>query len=554
MTRDLPHPRERTTDLVIAGAILLVVVAQSVWTLDAIGISWDEPKYFAAAKDIVEWCGDLGEPGSLSAERVGEVFGFRAGVNVHPTLAKLLGAASYALGKPLLGDFPAFRMASVILFGVLLAAIYLRVTAAWGRRAALVSVVVVGSMPRLFVHHHIAATDGPLTVLWFLTVWAFEAACADRRKWPLVGLASGLAMAVKFTGFLVIVPLLCWGAIFRRRQMLVPAISAVVLGLLVFLVLQPAMWDRPVADFLDFVRLSTGRAESAPHWMLFLGTVYDFSPPWYYAPFMTGVTVPEVALLLALLGAVVTALGRFRDPLAAACIVHVGFFWVLTMMPNAPGFDGVRLFLPSFVFIGILAGRGFRWLEVRVGAGEDTATGARPGILRRRAVALGLAGLVAVGAALPLLAIYPFGLEYYNLAIGGVDGARARGMETTYWWTVVNTEALQRIERVLPHGARLRFFPADPELPALYRELDLIRADIRLTGAADFDHVVVLSRPCWDYPPLLTALRIPDLVPVEAVEVDGVPFWILYRRQAVFQQPASQRFTRWPARSAGSGR
>jgi hypothetical protein len=150
-------------------------------------------------------------------------------------------------------------------------------------------------------------------------------------------------------------------------------------------------------------------------------------------------------------------------------------------------------------------------------------------------VALGLAGLVAVGAVSPLLGIYPFGLEYYNLAIGGVDGARARGMETTYWWTVVNTEGLRRIDRALAPGARLRFFPSDPELPQLYRELDLIRADVHLTSGADFDHVVVLSRPYWDYPPLLAALRIPDLVPVESIDVDGVPFWILYRRQGAFR-------------------
>ena len=78
MTRAVSLPGERTTDLLIAGALLVVVVAQSLWTLDAVGISWDEPKYFAAARAIVDWCGDLGEPGTLSAERVDEVFGFRA--------------------------------------------------------------------------------------------------------------------------------------------------------------------------------------------------------------------------------------------------------------------------------------------------------------------------------------------------------------------------------------------------------------------------------------------------------------------------------------------
>ena len=535
MTRSLLNPEGRSLDLLIAVALFLLVVWQSIWTLDAIGISWDEPKYFATAKAIVEWSSDLGSPAAWSTDRIDEVVGFRTGVNVHPTLAKSLGALSYALGKGLLGEFRAFRMASVILFGVLLAAIYLRVVASWGRSAALIAAVGVGSMPRVFVHHHLAATDAPLAVAWFLTVWSFEAACADRRKWPLVGLASGLAMSVKFTGFLLIVPLLCWGVLFRRRQMLVPAASAVVLGLLVFFVLQPAMWDRPVGDLLDFFQLSIGRAESAPHWMLFLGSVYDFSPPWYYAPFMTAVTVPEVVLLFALLGVVVTALGRFRDPVAVGCIIHVVFFWVLTMVPSAPGFDGVRLFLPSFIFIGVLAGRGLGWLERRVTARRAPTTENASGFHPRRLLAVGLAVFVAAGAIVPLLAIYPFGLEYYNLAIGGVDGARARGMETTYWWTVVNTEALQTIDRAVPTGGRLKFFPADPELPRLYRELDLIRTDVRLTQAADFDHVVLLSRPYWDYPRLFTALGVArsDLAPIASTEVDGVPFWVLYRRQAI---------------------
>lgn len=537
MIHALQDLERRTVDLLIAFAIFTLVVVQSHWTLSSIGISWDEPKYFAAARGMVEWCSELGSSDAMSAERLDEVFGFRAGFNVHPTLAKLMGAVSYALGRDLLGDFKAFRMASVILFGVLLAAIYLRVAGVWGRPAAVVAVVAVGSMPRMFVHNHLAATDGPLAVFWLLTVWAFEAACDDRRKWPLVGLAAGLTMSVKFTGFLVIVPLLCWGAVFRRRQMLRPAVSAVVLGALVFLALQPAMWDRPIADFLDFVRLSTGRAESAPHWMLFLGTVYDFSPPWYYAPFMTIVTVTEVVLVLALLGLVLAAFGRLRDPVAASCIIQVGFFWAIMMMPNAPGFDGVRLFLPSFVFVGILAAYGFHQLERRVSGRRDPAADTRAGDARGRLVTVGLAAAVVLGAGSPLLAVYPYGLEYYNLAIGGIGGARARGMETTYWWTVVNEAALNMIDDDLPRGARLRFFPADPELPQLYRQLGLIRADVQLTGAADFDHVVVLSRPHWDYPPLFTALRVPrtDLTPVASVDVDSVPFWVLYRRQPAFR-------------------
>ena len=81
--------------------------------------------------------------------------------------------------------------------------------------------------------------------------------------------------------------------------------------------------------------------------------------------------------------------------------------------------------------------------------------------------------------------------------------------------------------RRAPSGREFGRPNARRSIPEIFEHL----ADGVGTARWSIDHVVVLSRPYWDYPPLLAALRAPDLVPVEAVDVDGVPFWILYRRQ-----------------------
>ena len=68
--------------------------------------------------------------------------------------------------------------------------------------------------------------------------------------------------------------------------------------------------------------------------LLFLGKFYKFSAPWYYAPFMTLVTVPVFTLLLFAVGTVRAFSGRMRDPLAGAAIINFLFFMLMMMAPR----------------------------------------------------------------------------------------------------------------------------------------------------------------------------------------------------------------------------
>lgn len=513
----------------MACLLFLAVVAQGIPAAHKIGISWDEPFYFQTAQGIKAWAGDLGGTGTFSRERLQQVFGFRPLKNDHPPLTKLLGAVTMAALSGPLGEFWAYRFSTVLLFAALLASIYLYVSRAHGPLAALAAAALLGTMPRFYVDGHIGATDVPLSVFWFLTAVAFERACDRPRLWPLAGLAYGLCMSVKFTGFLVLVPSLVWGLVYRRREMLRPALG-LLLGPAVFVLLQPAIWHHPLGGIADFVRMSLTREQWNPHWVLFLGKTYNFSGPWYYAPFLVLVTVPEVTLLLSFAGVARVLRDRLRDAVAGSSLIHFSFFMLVTAAPSAPLFDGVRLFLPAFVLVAILAGIGLDWVAstMRAAAAKTWSAG---GAQAAKAAA---AGVLLILAALPLARVYPFGLEYYNGLVGGIRGARAAGLETTYWWTVLTEEHLARINTLLPAGARLRFVPMDPDLHELYQALGMLRRDIQVVESGDFDYALVLSRPAWNHPKLFMALGVPQRVlePVASLVRSEVPFWVLYKKKA----------------------
>ena len=520
-----PGRRRPRLDYLIAALILALLLLEGPHTIHAVGISWDEPVYFPLAKNYLAWAKNLGSPGAFSAETLEQVFGLNPDYYQHPSLTKILPALTMAALERRMGKFWAYRMSAPILFGLLLAALYLRVAPVWGRRAGLAAALCLAAMPRFFVEGHIAATDAPLSAFWFLCAWAFEAACSRRRLAPLAGIAYGLLMSVKFSGFLIPVPLIVWGMIYRRRTMLWPTLALVALGPLTFILLQPGAWYHPLAAPLLFIQRSASGEVWGRVWSVFLGQYYVFSPPWYYAPFLVLVTTPVLTLTLFLVGVIQAGRGRFRDPLAGSGLLHFGFFMALTMAPNAPLFDGVRLFLPVLVFLAVLAGSGFdsvvEWMADRM-----------QGLGHARRFTAVLTGLLAVSLVIPLLRIYPYGLEYYNALIGGVKGARERGMVTTYWWTVVTEDTLAQINRTLPAGAVLSFFPMDPELWNLYRELGLLRSDLRVTEDSDFDYLLMLSRPFWNCELTFKGVGVPiyRLNPIASLVVDQVPFWVLYQK------------------------
>jgi len=79
----------------------------------------------------------------------------------------------------------------------------------------------------------------------------------------------------------------------------------------------------------------------------------------------------------------------------------------------------------------------------------------------------------------------------------------------------------------------------DPELWSLYRELGMLRADLRVTEESDFDYLLMLSRPYWNCPLNFQRLGVPiyRLNPIASLAKEEVPFWVLYQQPRPAPEP-----------------
>ena len=127
-------------------------------------------------------------------------------------------------------------------------------------------------------------------------------------------------------------------------------------------------------------------------------------------------------------------------PFAALATLHWAFLLALRAMPHTPGHDGVRLFLPAFGVLAILAGVGSvvfvgpwgRWGKVVIVA----------------AIAEGVASVALM---------MPVPLSYFSPVVGGLRGASALGMEPTYFWDGLSDEAIDWLNAHTSPGRSVQF-------------------------------------------------------------------------------------------------
>lgn len=264
---------------------------------------------------------------------------YREGHPAGYSIAIALGRAFSLRFLPFLSEKAAFRFGPIALFAAALAAVFYRVGRNWGRFAAILSVVGIATIPRVFGHAQLAGGDSLLVSSWLL-VWAFfDAARASKRGAILLGGAVGVSFCAKFSGFAVVAPLTAGAvaALWARRRdktrvwrktdevdvgekeekgksvsetrrdgvgttfgrlTIAGAVAAAV-----FFAANPPLWARPFAGFETFVSLNLRRDEfDIP--IYFLGKFYSPSRPlpWWNGFFWLATTVPTALLAFAALG------------------------------------------------------------------------------------------------------------------------------------------------------------------------------------------------------------------------------------------------------------
>lgn len=456
----------------LIAAIALLITSS--WT----PMVWDEGDAILRAERVRDWFGSLFRdevkgPPALSPQGIARGWPFTTQREGHPALYGAVIALGRSMAPGCLDPLTQYRLGPILLFSAATGVVVYRLAQIGGPVTAAAAFLCILLQPRLFAHAHFASFDGPLTAFWMLA-WACSpffpvqslsskvVAKARPRSTAAWGIILGATMSSKATGWFVILPFVAWAIVQQKRAVFRQVVVAIFIGLAAFVVLNPPLWCDPLHGCLRFFELNLDRRQRPDLNIttFFLGRLYnlDHPLPWYNTLFWTGIAVPIPILLFFAIG-LIQWIRTPRRGMLTLIVLHWATLIVVRAIPGTPPHDGIRLFLPAFPFLGILAGYGFRFgtrvlnIQLRRWGKRLTVNSVYRQLLRKpqstrtanpaqldqlfrtgnRVLQTG-AWIVMLSPILSLICVGPQWLSYYNGLIGGLPGATAVGMEPTYYW------------------------------------------------------------------------------------------------------------------------
>lgn len=442
-------------DAVIAWSFAISYLVLLLVTAPTLGYARDEGFYFAAAHSYGQWFELLVQDPSRAFER-DLIDRYWSNNHEHPAFIKSLFAISHHL---LFEQWQLFREpgTSFRFPAMLLSAACIAITYAWGARiagpvAGIVSAALLGFMPRVFYHSHLACFDMPVASMWLLTTFVYWHACERKRiGWILLcGLLYGLLLNTKHNSWLLPPALVLHYVVVHRRSLLrgarlgrlpVPSalLAMVLIGPLVFYATWPWIWHDTGKRLAEYVQFHMAHEY---YNMEFLGRTYWKPPmPRSYAPLMTLATVPAITLLLfaigsarVLLPALIARLNRSPE---APAVRRTAGLWLLCILTSygpwvssdTPIFGGTKHWITAYPFMCLLSGLGFEVVRRRMA--EVLPLG--PGLIRAAVPHLGLVAAVLLGPVVMTLHAHPWQLSAYTPLVGGAPGAATLGLNRTFW-------------------------------------------------------------------------------------------------------------------------
>ncbi len=484
----LPPPHRWMLASVLVGLFVAIVLLA---TSPGLPMAWDEGNAIWRARGIQRWAERVvqrrGEP--FGRKAIAEYWWYTTRIEGHPPFYGIVIALGRRLSESWLDPLQSARFGPIVLFGLAAGAMFYRMGREYSAAAAVGAVGALLLMPRVFAHAHFASFDGPLTSCWVLAWALFGPARTSWAKAGLFGVVLGMALACKAPGWAAPLPFLAWTVLNRDRPGAKALAIALPVALAAFFLLNPPLWHDPIRGFETFVAMNVGRGRFNISTQ-FLGRMYnlDHPLPWYNTLLWTGITVPLGTLPLIVAGAG-RAVRRWRaEPAGTLLLAGASTLLVLRALPLAPPHDGVRLFLPSFAFLAALAGVGVDGLLARSAPGSRALRPGRP---------VRWAGLVLIyaGSLSSLLWYAPQWLSYYNLAIGGLPGATALGMEPTYYWDALDRDVLDWLDRHTGPDEKVCFAAPSVENLTLMRRWGTLPVEFRAEAPGAYRWYVIQHRP-----------------------------------------------------------
>ena len=562
---------EQQIDRMIGIFLFIGTVLLLASTSDAIGFTRDEGYYFKAGEKYFGWFRVVGESfvaGQWLAPFQASVLEKHLAYNwEHPVLLKNLFALSWGILKESFGLFAhnssAFRFPAWLLAGLSVSFLYALSRHLLPRRAALFAALAWISMPRVFWHMHLACFDIGVCAAHIWLVWAYVKGRRSVAGAFWIGVAFGLAAAVKHN--VLVTPaffVLHWWLTeakpisLERRGWRLPDLplsffSMALVGPVVFVLHWPYLWPDPIGRIGRYLGFHL-RHEHYP--ILYFQELLTAPPFPISFPFvMSAVTIPVPLLVLFVLG---FGLGLFvwfrwwgmqrkggvhhewtlvplgtpsKEPsasLALLLLLQVSFPFLLIAMPSSPIFGGTKHWMNALPFLCVLGAWVLEEGLQRFEAWWQTRSRAADIHRARRQVMLAAtlgALMVLLPGVLSNLRVHPYGLSSYNALVGYARGAANVGFQRTFWGYEPR-EVLPEVNEKTKQNARIHFGDTNYDDWRFYRRDGMLRQDIgfaKSVRAADLASV----QPQGEFKSQWMDVRNEWKVdgPDRVVHVEGVP-------------------------------
>lgn len=452
-----PSPPQGAISVMALGFFVVAMVAMFATQRDY-GVVSDVSNYFFNSVRQLAWMEDLwqalleGHPGTvLNRESVLEHWRVDPTRIPHPPLSREISGLGWLLFRGVFDAVGAYRVGVMLAYAALTAASAAFTAISTGSITAGVGAgLTILTMPVLFAHGHFAHTDLFLSTFWFASACCLYRWVEESRPAMLftAGLLLGAALATKFTGLLLIPVFALWLVLRRPRDAWWAILIVAVCAAAVFYLSNPIMWVDLKLGISDYLGAGLERTEGIGGKIQteYFGQFYTYRGPWHYPFVWTAIVIPPTLLLSIAAG----LFDRRRGGLIGFCLLNAAVLYAALLVPSAPMHDGVRLFLAVFPFFAVLSGIGTAVLADRLG--QLFRTDRRQTSSLVTAVVLLALFVPAAGA---VVRTHPYQLSYFNLLIGGIQGAAEKGLEVTNLKEVLNEEALEDLTSLIPDDAIL---------------------------------------------------------------------------------------------------
>lgn len=402
-----------------AGIISLLILS----VLDNFGITWDEPTYIRDADQYIAWWKN---PQFSTINKV-----FQVTVDdLHPPLRMTLAGITHEVlvqRLRIINNTDGYRISSVLfVFPFILVFAYVAI-GQFGYFVGILLPFMYSLLPHVLFLTPLVTQDYAIASLWFIAVVTGMKGMTSYRWLTLSALCIGCTLLTKLHGFLLFIPIIGYWAFYYRKTLvnkrpiqkkmsvIVKIFYVIGIALVVYFIAWPWLWTSPLPHLGDYFRVQIEH-KSIPVYIF--GQTFARAP-WWYASVMFLSTTPALTLILFAVGAIYTfRKGKTWDRVMLANALYPLAFFSL---PWVYCYDGIRIFLASFPFVCLVAGRGI-----------ITLIRSFPSRIRWLCACIVLLAWI-VTVYVSVIQIHPYESSYYNEIVGGIPGAYKMGFETEFW-------------------------------------------------------------------------------------------------------------------------